>query len=325
MVWLVCFLLGSNVLDGSFFRCRYGFNCGSTLRIFQASNAVAYVAITTSLSASAGGLSAFCINMFLEDTPDVGSLMNGILAGLVSITANAHGVEPWAALIIGAVGGCVYNLSSRLLLRLRIDDAMDASPVHFFCGIWGILATGLFLSDKVPANIGGQNGLFYGDGYHQLLIQIVGMIAIFAWTALWMIPTFWLLMRFRLLRVNEKDELVGLDVSQHGMRAYEVDQELLKAYRDLSQKLDELEDRRVKLSNEDTAPNVKISQWDTTSSVTAMKSTQLAHRSVDTTLESNISMLRSESLALEKSAHDFAKSSARIPGEVSLQVINEAE
>merc|ERR1711884_308882 len=92
---------------------------------------------------------------------DLTMAMNGALGGLVGITANCNCVAPWAAVLIGIISGVVYVFSSKLLVKLRIDDAVDAVPVHFFCGIWGCIATGLFCE---PSRSDGVKGLFYGGG-----------------------------------------------------------------------------------------------------------------------------------------------------------------
>lgn len=199
-----------------------------------------YVGITTTLSACAGGLSSFALGYALDEFSDVSPLINGILAGLVSITGCAHGVMPWAAVIIGGIGGCVYHGATRLLLRWRIDDPLDAAPVHLFCGLWGVIANGLFLSNMAPANLNGPRGLFYGDGI-QFLVQVMGAIVTFLWTSAWMAPSFWLLYRYKLFRVSEKVEKMGLDIMNHGRRAYETDEELLRALRELWNKMDEVD------------------------------------------------------------------------------------
>ena len=127
----------------------YGFNCGSTLAISGGySWAAGKVAVTTTLGAAGGGLSSFYITYFLTGVQDLGAIGNGILAGLVSITAPCPVVEPWAALIIGIVGGLVYFLACKLLDKLRIDDVVSASPVHMFCGMWGVLSPGIFATQK---------------------------------------------------------------------------------------------------------------------------------------------------------------------------------
>jgi Amt family ammonium transporter len=128
----------------------YGFNCGSTLGISGAySQIAAKVAVTTTLGAAGGGLSSAVLTYLFETkTFDLGAIGNGVLAGLVSITAPCPVVEPWAAIFIGLIGGGVYFSSCKLLLKLQIDDVVSASPVHMFCGMWGVLTPGLFATQK---------------------------------------------------------------------------------------------------------------------------------------------------------------------------------
>jgi ammonia channel protein AmtB len=127
----------------------YGFNCGSTLAISGGySHVGAKVAVTTTLGAAGGGLSSFFITYMMTGVQDLGAIGNGVLAGLVSITAPCPVVEPWAALLIGIIGGAIYYGSCSLLEKLRIDDVVSASPVHMFCGMWGVLTPGLFATQK---------------------------------------------------------------------------------------------------------------------------------------------------------------------------------
>merc|ERR1712045_58507 len=152
----------------------YGFNPGSTLAISPSGyGAVAALcAVTTTLSAASGCVSALftdtIIGMLTEGEAeyDLTMAMNGALGGLVGITANCCVVEPWAAVLIGIISGWVYVLSSKLLVKLKIDDAVDAIPVHGFCGIWGCLAVGIFGStDRIATAYGSETaGIFYGKG-----------------------------------------------------------------------------------------------------------------------------------------------------------------
>merc|ERR1712045_926662 len=103
---------------------------------------------------------------------DLSMAMNGALGGLVGITANCNAVAPWAAVLIGLISGVVYVLSSKLLVMLKIDDAVDAIPVHYFCGIWGCIATSLFCE---PVRSGGVSGLFYGGG-KLLGVELLGIL-----------------------------------------------------------------------------------------------------------------------------------------------------
>jgi len=127
----------------------YGFNCGSTLQISEGLAAVAgKVAVTTTLAAASGGLGATFLAKVLLGQYDISMGLNGVLAGLVSITANCSVVEPWHAVIIGLIGSAILFGGHFLLIYLKIDDPCDASVVHGFCGYWGLIATGIFCIDS---------------------------------------------------------------------------------------------------------------------------------------------------------------------------------
>uniref|UniRef100_A0A7S1JE34 Ammonium transporter n=1 Tax=Eutreptiella gymnastica TaxID=73025 RepID=A0A7S1JE34_9EUGL len=200
----------------------YGFNCGSTLVIANgASFVAAKVAVTTTLSAAAAGATCMLTNFFLTHTLDIDATLNGILAGLVSITASCSLVEPWAAVTIGLIGGFVYLGFSRLLVMLHIDDPLNASAVHGAAGLWGVTAVGLFttannLSSAYAVANPQKYGLFYGGGWEQLGVQCVGWLVILAWsavlTALLLLP----LKRLGHLRISPEVEVMGLDDQEHG-------------------------------------------------------------------------------------------------------------
>merc|ERR1711916_132288 len=121
----------------------YGFNPGSTLAVSGGFDFVAAkAAVTTTIAAAMAGLTTLFIARFLskEKEWNLTLVLNGVLGGLVSITASCSVVEPYAALIIGMIAAFVYYYSSQLILRLQIDDPIDAAPVHFFCGLWGVIA-----------------------------------------------------------------------------------------------------------------------------------------------------------------------------------------
>ena len=124
----------------------YGFNPGSTLGMNSGDVGAlaAQVAMNTTLSAATGGITVFILRYCVIKKYDVPGLCNGILAGLVSITAGCGNVEAGSAFAIGLVGGFIYQASSMALQKFKIDDPVDASPVHGFCGIWGVLAAALF-------------------------------------------------------------------------------------------------------------------------------------------------------------------------------------
>jgi Amt family ammonium transporter len=210
----------------------YGFNPGSTLKISPAGygDIAALCAVTTTLSAATSAVSAMftdtLIGMCTESHAeyDISMAMNGALGGLVGITANCSVVEPWAAVMIGAISGIVYVFSSKLLVKLKIDDAVDAIPVHFFCGIWGCIATAIFASDKLVSNAYGytnKGGILYGSG-SLLGVEIAGVLFVIGWTAGIMTPFFLILNALGLFRVDPTEEKVGLDISHHKGAAYDM-------------------------------------------------------------------------------------------------------
>ena len=179
----------------------YGFNPGSQLAFAGTANieATMLIAVNTTLAAAAGALTAMIISraMSHEHKISLTMLMNGILAGLVGITANCDSVTNNEALIIGAIAGVLVVFGNLLLERLKIDDAVGAWPVHGLCGIWGGIAAGIF-------------------GAHSLGTQIIGSVTISAWAFFTMLALFALLKGLGVLRVSEAEELAGLDMIEHG-------------------------------------------------------------------------------------------------------------
>merc|ERR1712070_1219630 len=156
------------------------------------------------------------------------------MGGLVGITAPCVVVEPWAAAFIGFVAAFVYYGSSQMLLKLKIDDVLEASPVHFFCGAWGCLSVGFFATETFVNNPehgayagdedndkSGNYGAFYGGGGQQLGTQIVGVLAIASWTCGLSALMFFAMSKAGILRVSPDDENRGLDESHHGGGAYD--------------------------------------------------------------------------------------------------------
>ncbi len=186
----------------------FGFNPGSQL---AADTEVPYIAVTTNLAAAAGGIAATITAWVVIGKPDLSMIINGILAGLVSITAGCAGVSYWYAVIIGAIGGVIVVYSVLFFDRMKIDDPVGATSVHLVCGTWGTLAVGLF--DK-------ESGLITGHGVTQLIAQIIGILTIGGFTVL-MTSIFWVALKSTLgIRVSEEEELKGLDIGEHGMEAY---------------------------------------------------------------------------------------------------------
>lgn len=156
---------------------------------------------------------------------DLRMAMNGSLAGLVAITAGAGVLEPWTAVLIGAVAGILYMFGTRFLLHCRLDDAVDAIPVHMFNGMWGMVAVGLFASPrKLELTYGKEAshvGFFYsfnrgGADARLLAANVIGMIWIMSWVLGLMLPFFIWLDWKGWFRSDPLEEIVGLDTSYHG-------------------------------------------------------------------------------------------------------------
>lgn len=194
----------------------FGFNTGSTLSVGNG-ELIARVAINTNLAAALGGIFAMITVWKLFGKPDLSMAMNGALAGLVAITAPCAFVDPWAAIVIGAVAGVIVVLAVVLLDKLRVDDPVGAVPVHAFNGIWGTLSIGLFGKSALGL---ANNGLFYGGGLKQLAIQSLGVASAAAFIIMTMGIVFKLLDKSIGLRVSREEELKGLDIGEHGMESY---------------------------------------------------------------------------------------------------------
>mmetsp|Transcript_26225 Transcript_26225/g.56247 ORF Transcript_26225/g.56247 Transcript_26225/m.56247 type:complete len:495 (+) Transcript_26225:158-1642(+) len=212
----------------------YGFNPGSALAIANddSSATAALCAVTTTLAAACGCVTAMFFDCGIdylstgEISYDLTMAMNGALGGLVAITAGCSVVKPWAAVIIGVIGGLVYYGFSKFLIQMKIDDAVDAIPVHFANGAWGVLAVGLF-ADKELQEVAGfgtaHSGLFdSGDGT-LLLVQFIAICWICGWVFGVMTPFFVILNAAGMFRVDALEEEVGLDISHHRGTAYDLE------------------------------------------------------------------------------------------------------
>lgn len=197
----------------------YGFNPGSQLALSSQTDAdaVALVAVTTTLAAAAGAIGAMFLTWFRSGKPDLGMSLNGVLAGLVAITAPCAYVTPAAAVIIGLIAGPLVVLGADLLDKLKIDDPVGAVPVHLINGIWGTLAVGLFAS--IEGNTG-TLGLFYGGGATLFISQLVGVLSVGGWTVACSFVMFLGIKAVMGLRVSAEEEEAGLDIGEHGSTAY---------------------------------------------------------------------------------------------------------
>lgn len=193
----------------------FGFNPGSTGVIDGGSFAI--IAITTNMAAASGAISAMVLSWLLFKKPDIGITLNGGLAGLVAITASCNNVGITSSVIIGLIGGLLVVGGVLFLDKIGIDDPVGAVSVHGFNGAWGTLAVGLF----ADANFGGgPNGLFFGGGFSLLGIQAFGVLLAFLWAFLLSFAVFYLIDKAFGIRVSEDEEIIGLDLLEHGNEAY---------------------------------------------------------------------------------------------------------
>ena len=161
--------------------------------------------VTTCLAAAAGGVAAFLVSTAMYKNLDLTMYLNGILGGLVSITAGADQMSPTDAILIGAIGGSIIVFAVAFIDKIKLDDPVGAIAVHLICGIWGTLAVGIF------GNLAGVD---------QLISQLVG---IGSYAIMCILSSFIILFTLKKtvgIRVSEKEELEGLDGFEHGMDAY---------------------------------------------------------------------------------------------------------
>ena len=181
----------------------YGFNGGSVLSADP--GAVSLVFVTTTLAAAAGATTAMLTSWGIAKKPDLSMTLNGILAGLVGITAGADQMGPLAAVLVGGLAGIIVVCSVYGFERLRLDDPVGALSVHLVCGVWGTLAVGLFGAKASAA---------------QLLIQLAGVAAVGAFSFAFSFGLFAAIRATIGLRVSAREEMEGLDLGEHGQSAY---------------------------------------------------------------------------------------------------------
>jgi Amt family ammonium transporter len=208
----------------------FGFNPGSALGIQGAFiNLVALAAMNTLLAGAAGGISAMTYMWLVGPTkkPDPGMSVNGVLAGLVAITAPCAFVESWAAVVIGLIAGVIVCLATFGLEKAKIDDPVGAVPVHFFNGIWGVLAVGIFAAGNpdtaawngIDAPV---TGLLYG-GTSQIVAQLFEAVVIAGVVFGLSYALFSVLKSVGLMRSRAEDEVAGLDLPEMGVPGYVAD------------------------------------------------------------------------------------------------------
>ena len=195
----------------------FGFNGGSQLA-WGGDDTVAATTIVlfTNLSAAAGAIGALFTTWVWYGKPDIVQTLNGALAGLVSITAGAANMDPYGAFFAGLIGGVIVVFAIEFIeKKLKVDDAIGASSVHGVVGVWGTIVIGLWGIDAE-----GGIGLFNGGGTDQLISQFIGALAYTFWAAALAFIFFSILKKSIGLRVTKEEEIEGLDIAEHGIRAY---------------------------------------------------------------------------------------------------------
>ncbi|PDV99837.1 ammonium transporter [Candidatus Chloroploca asiatica] len=197
----------------------FGFNPGSQLALSSQAdaNAVALVAVNTTLAAAAAAVATIIFTWIRTGKPDPNLTLNSVIGGLVAITAPCAFVTPVGAVIIGLVAGPLLVFSTSWLESLKIDDPVGAVPAHLVNGVWGTLALGLFAA--IEGNTG-TLGLFYGGGMALLIAQAIGVVAVGVWTVVLSGALFYALKATIGLRVSKEEEELGLDLGEHGVAAY---------------------------------------------------------------------------------------------------------
>jgi Amt family ammonium transporter len=222
----------------------YGFNAGSAIELGAEIRpaVIARTVVNTTLAGASSGIVSLFANLIAHERKTgeaifkLSSLMNGCLAGLAAITGSCGVIEPWAAIVIGAIAGLLFWWSSNVLVKYCIDDAVDAIPVHLSGGIWGLIATGLFASPKALSQYfgdeySGHAGWFYSLGHGSgdaalLACQIIALLFIVAWVSVIMFPFFLILKYLGIFRSDGLEELVGLDASYHDWTPIQVKDEV---------------------------------------------------------------------------------------------------
>lgn len=201
----------------------YGFNGAAATSVEELGS----IFLTTTVSPAIATVVCMIFTWIKYGKPDVSMCLNASLAGLVAITAGCDVTDALGSIIIGAVSGVLVVFGVWLLdYKLHIDDPVGAVAVHAFNGIWGTIAVGLFATDTAPAFERGVNGganqiagkgLFYGGGFEQLGLQLIGIVSIVAFTAVTITIAFLIIKAIFGLRVSEEEEIVGLDSMEHGL------------------------------------------------------------------------------------------------------------
>lgn len=208
------------VIGGCFIWVGFlAFNGGSNLKIVGSTNdetIISLAIVNTMLASSSAGVMAALLSVLINKKWSLLMCVNGMLIGAVSICAGCNAVPTWAATVIGLIAGAIYVASSLAVLKLQLDDPLDSISVHMMGGLWGVVAAGLFASSELVS----YGGVFMDGDWKCLGWNCLGAIIFMAWTAIWMVPMFWLLSALGLLRVSSEVENKGLDSHYHGEWAY---------------------------------------------------------------------------------------------------------
>lgn len=194
----------------------FGFNAGSALK---ADGLAIHAFATTAISAASGMLSWMMMDILMAEKPTLVGCVTGLVVGLVAITPGAGFVPVWASLIIGFVGSTIcYFMISKVKQKFDYDDALDAFGCHGIGGVWGGLATGLFTQTSINS-VAKWNGLFFGDT-HLFIVQVISILVTIVVAVVGTLICIGLVRLFTPLRVEKRDEQVGLDLSEHNETAY---------------------------------------------------------------------------------------------------------
>lgn len=191
----------------------FGFNPGSQLAISgDNALAVAGIFITTNLAGASGALAAMFVTWIVYKKPDISMTLNGVLGGLVGVTAGCAAVSPMGAFLIGLICGIAVVFSIEFIdKKLKIDDPVGAVSVHGVCGALGTILVGFFAID---------GGLFYGGGFAKLGVQLTGVVAIGTWAIVTTFIVLFILKKAMGIRVTKEEEIDGLDIHEHGTNVY---------------------------------------------------------------------------------------------------------
>ncbi|HIS51553.1 MAG TPA: ammonium transporter [Candidatus Onthomonas avicola] len=196
----------------------FGFNPGSTMS-FQNPADVMHILVTTNTSAIAAVLTSTITSWVFLGKPDLGMTVNGCLAGLVGITGGCAYVSIESSLIIGALSGILVVFAVVFFDKIHVDDPVGATSVHLGCGVFGTICVGLFAESGVTS-LSTVDGLFFGGGFTQLGLQLLGIVAVGAFTFVTS-GLVWLILKATVgIRVSREEELAGLDIGEHGNQAY---------------------------------------------------------------------------------------------------------